>query len=48
MKLLDNPKISTARRKPRRAHHTHKLLNIIVEMKLKPGKRIAQDGATTT
>jgi hypothetical protein len=36
MRLLDNPKIPTARRNPRRPHHSHKLLGITTEMGLKP------------
>jgi hypothetical protein len=31
MKLLDNPKIPTARRNPRRPHHSHKPLDVVVE-----------------
>jgi hypothetical protein len=38
MKLLDNPKIPTARRNPRRPHHSHKPLNVAAEMGLKPGR----------
>jgi hypothetical protein len=38
MKLLDDPKIPTARRKPRRAHHSHKPLDVTAEMGLKPGR----------
>jgi hypothetical protein len=38
MKLLDDPKIPTARRNPQRAHHTHKLLDGAVKMGLKPAK----------
>ena len=38
MKLHDDPKISTARRDPRRPHHSHKLLNVTVEMGLKTGR----------
>jgi hypothetical protein len=37
MKLLDDPKIPTARRNPQRPHHSHKLLDIALEMGLKPG-----------
>jgi hypothetical protein len=36
IKLLDDPKIPTARRKPRRPHHFHKPLDVAVEMRLKP------------
>jgi hypothetical protein len=36
MKLLDDPKIPIARRNPRRSHHSHKPLDIAVEMDLKP------------
>jgi hypothetical protein len=36
MKLLDDPKIPTARRNPRRPHHSHKPLNVAAEMGLKP------------
>jgi hypothetical protein len=35
MKLLDDPKIPTARRNPRRPHHFHKLLDVAAEMGLK-------------
>jgi hypothetical protein len=38
MKLLDDPKIPTARRNPRRPHHSHKPLNVAAEMGLKPGR----------
>jgi hypothetical protein len=38
MKLLDDPKIPTARRKPRRPDHSHKPLDIIAEMGLKSGR----------
>jgi hypothetical protein len=38
MKLLDDPKIPTARQKLRRPHHSHKPLDIAVEMGLKPGR----------
>jgi hypothetical protein len=46
MKLLDNPKISTARRNPRKPHHSHKILGVTVEMGLRPGR--ARDAATIT
>jgi hypothetical protein len=36
MKLLDDPKIPTARRNPQRPYHSHKPLNVAVEMGLKP------------
>jgi hypothetical protein len=36
LKLLDDLKIPTARRKPRRRHHSHKPLNVAAEMGLKP------------
>jgi hypothetical protein len=36
IKLLDDPKIPTARRNPRRPHHSHKPLDVAVEMGLKP------------
>jgi hypothetical protein len=36
MKLLDDPKIPTARRNPRTPHHSHKLLDVAAEMGLKP------------
>jgi hypothetical protein len=36
MKLLDDPKIPIARRNPRRPHHSHKPLDVAVEMGLKP------------
>jgi hypothetical protein len=35
MKLLNDPKISIARRNPRRPHHSRKPLDIFVEMGLK-------------
>jgi hypothetical protein len=38
MKLLDDPKIPTARRNPRRPHHSHKPLDITAEMRLKSGR----------
>jgi hypothetical protein len=38
IKLLDDPKIPTARRNPRIPHHSHKPLNIPAEMRLKPGR----------
>jgi hypothetical protein len=36
MKLFDDLKIPTARRNPRRPHHSHKPLDIAVEMGFKP------------
>jgi hypothetical protein len=38
MKLLDDPKIPTARRNPRRPHHSHKPLDVATEIALKPGR----------
>jgi hypothetical protein len=38
MKLHDDPKIPPARRGPREPHHSHKLLDVIAEMGLKPGR----------
>jgi hypothetical protein len=38
MKLLDDPKIPTARRNPRRSHHSHKPLDVSAEMGLKSGR----------
>jgi hypothetical protein len=38
MKLLDDPKIPTARRNPRRPYHSHKPLDVAAEMGLKPGR----------
>jgi hypothetical protein len=38
MKLLDDPKILTARQNPWRPHHSHKPLDIDTEMGLKPGR----------
>jgi hypothetical protein len=38
MKLLDNPKIPTVRRNPRRPHHSHNPLDVAAEMGLKPGR----------
>jgi hypothetical protein len=35
MKLLDDPKIPIARRNPQRPTHSHKLLDVAVEMGLK-------------
>jgi hypothetical protein len=36
MKLLDYLKIPTTRRNPRRPHHSHKSVDVAVEMRLKP------------
>jgi hypothetical protein len=41
MKLLDDSKIPTARRNPRRPHHSHKPLDVAAEIGLKPGDLIA-------
>jgi hypothetical protein len=38
MKFLDDLKIATARRNPRRPHHSHKPLDVADEMGLKPGR----------
>jgi hypothetical protein len=38
MKLLDDPKNPTAKRNPRGPHHSHKPLDVVVEMGLTPGK----------
>jgi hypothetical protein len=38
MKLLDDPKIPTSRRNPRRPHNSHKLLDIATETGLKLGR----------
>jgi hypothetical protein len=38
MKLLDDPKIPTATRNPRRPYHSHKPLNVATEMGLKLGR----------
>jgi hypothetical protein len=38
MKLLDDPKIPTARQKPRIPHYSHKPLDVATEMRLKPGR----------
>jgi hypothetical protein len=38
MKLFDDPRIPTARRNPRRPHHSHKPLDVAAEMGLKPGR----------
>jgi hypothetical protein len=38
MKLHDDPKITPARRSPREPHHSNKLLDIVSEMGLKPGR----------
>jgi hypothetical protein len=48
MKLLDDPKIPTARQNPQRPHHTHKPLEVTAEMGLKPENLIARGDATTT
>jgi hypothetical protein len=48
MKLLDDSKIPTARRNPRRPHHSHKPLDVAAEMELKSGDLIARGAATTT
>jgi hypothetical protein len=37
MKLLDDPKIPTARRNPWKPHHFHKPLDVAAEMGLNPG-----------
>jgi hypothetical protein len=36
MKLIDDPKIPTARRNPRRPHHSHKPLDVAAKIGLKP------------
>jgi hypothetical protein len=36
MKLHDDPKIATARRNPQRPHHSHKLLDVVFKIRLKP------------
>jgi hypothetical protein len=36
IKLLDDPKIPTARRNPQRPHHSHKSLDVAAEKGLKP------------
>jgi hypothetical protein len=36
MKLIDDPKIPTVRQNPRRPHHSHKPLDVVAEMGLKP------------
>jgi hypothetical protein len=38
MKLLDDPKIPTARRNLRKSHYSHKPLDVAAEMGLKPGR----------
>jgi hypothetical protein len=38
MKLLDDPKIPTAKRNPRSPNHSHKPLDVAVKMGLKPGR----------
>jgi hypothetical protein len=38
IKLLDDPKIPTPKRNPRRPHHSHKPLNVATEIGLKPGR----------
>jgi hypothetical protein len=38
MKLLDDPKIPTARWNPQRPHHSHKPLHVADEVGLKPGR----------
>jgi hypothetical protein len=38
LKLIDDPKIPTATRKPRKQHHSHKSLDVAAEMGLKPGR----------
>jgi hypothetical protein len=48
MKLLDDPKIPTARQNPRRPHHSHKPLDVAAEVGLKPGGLIARGAAATT
>jgi hypothetical protein len=48
MKLLDDVKICTTRRNPRRSHHSHKPLDFAAKMGLKSGDLIARGVATTT
>jgi hypothetical protein len=38
MKLIDDPKIPTARQNPQRPYHSHKPLDVAVKMGLKPGR----------
>jgi hypothetical protein len=47
MKLLDDPMIPTTKQNPQRPHHSHKLLDVVIEMRLKLGDLIARGAATT-
>jgi hypothetical protein len=38
IKLLDDPKIPTAKQNSRRPNHSHKLLDVAAEMRLNPGR----------
>jgi hypothetical protein len=48
MKFLDDPKIPTVRRNPRRPHHSHKLFGVTTEMELKREDFIVRGATTTT
>jgi hypothetical protein len=48
MKLLDDQKIPTAKRNPRRLHHSNKPLDIAAAMVLKPGRPYCTRRRTTT
>jgi hypothetical protein len=48
MKLLDDPKIPTARQNPRGPHHSHKPLDVAAEMGCSRGDLIARGAVTTT
>jgi hypothetical protein len=48
MKLLDDPKIPTARRNPRKPYHSHKPLDVAAEIGLKPGRPYCMGVTTTT
>jgi hypothetical protein len=48
LKLLDDPKIPTARRKPQSRHHSQKPLGVVAEIGLKSENLIARGDATTT
>jgi hypothetical protein len=43
IKLLDDPKIPTARRNPRRPHHSHKPLDVAAEKGLKPKRPLLDE-----
>jgi hypothetical protein len=48
MTLHEDPKIPPARRNPLGPHHSHKFLDVAVDMGLKAGDFIGEDVAATT